>query len=394
MMDTTGRHTRRLWIDPDDINELLVGLVDAGDQKAADGGGKQEEVPVLSAGDFLVRDDEGAPAACPEPVSVISPDVQSRLNERLARIRRMAAESGAIAGMPVGGSADVGGETESKAGARNKPQYDLGPGPVRLAGVAEGFSREQEVGLSSAAQEESGCSLPSSPSSPAPTAGNSPQEEKIDAAGSLESGSDFGGVGGGWVSSQVEPPRASRIGSRDRFGEPANEVGQEVVSQPQEGEVVKGVSSLYGGTGGVRSPSAGESFAQSEAGQVAAEFRPSQSPLWEKFGELARWIESEFGVDRFVLADEHGEPIEMRGIERGRFSVGGDLAVLLQRARQAIGSSETGIHLATAVGEGEYLCVVNCPSPDFPLCIGLLTRQRIPFRSMLAIGSALEKILS
>ncbi len=344
-MDTIGRHTRRLWIDPNSISSLFDGLGGAAeDQDTAHKDAYGRILGAETAFDFLTEEAVSAPVVVPARVSEVSPEIQLRLNERLARIRSLATESGAIVGRSVDKTLESRGEKNVKRGAHS-PHAKV----AKVAKVALGT----ETGSWLAPDQSEKTQGDSEYSNDAHDSAGYSGEENV--------ASDWAAGRGGWGE------RGKRVTLENgATKQPADDVSPSIQD---------------------------EKIPVSDLAEIAT-FSPSQELLWGRFEELGGWIFNEFGINQFAVIDEQGESIEVRGLERERLEDTGDLALLFQRGRRAIGNTETGIHLATARGAGEYFCVINCSSERFPICIGLLTAERISFRKMLLIGSALEKTLT
>jgi hypothetical protein len=361
MMDTTEQHTRRLWIDPDAMSELVSGLVETGHERAMEDGKEaakwaelSDELLAVVDDDKIVREEIEAFAESPAGAPTVAPEIFERLNQRLALIRDVAARSGAMAADRVGReSSTTGAVAVEGASCFASPEAEecvagdseVKPRSDESTDGIEGATREQEQQGSAAVR-----ALPGLPE----------------------------GILYAEAGKSQQNPAAHDDENFARFRDRVASLCKDVSGGPR-----KQVAAAAEDDASLR--------VRADSGSI--EFSSHASPQ-EKFATLAQWLEGEIGEKRFVLVDEHGLPIDLWGIERQRFDEGGDLSVLLQRARQAIGATEIGIHLAIDDAEGESLCVVNCPNIDFPICIGIVTLERIPFRKMVAIGNALERTFS
>jgi len=364
-MEPRSKLTHRLWIDPERIGNLVDGLGDT-ERPGSDHGGldlPNEEGWHSPDPPRLMPENPSAEVARPAPVSEVSPDIQDRLNRRLARIRQIATDSGALASSP-------------------KP---------KVASLAQPAAEAAPIEDATPATDEPTPTNRIESDSPAPEA---PEQPSIKPERNDNPSSSLVAVPQPWGATTTNHGTDSPAQTPTPTEQPAEAEAELEAEAEAEAEVEAEAPTAEPTPEPILHTTKIETqqAASSSPLKVPSPFFPPKAPLWEQFSALANWIEVEVGVPRLFIADELGQPIEARLIERNRLVGEGDLADLMNRAKSAIGTTETGIHLALETGDDEtHLCVINCPSEEFPIAIGLLTSQRVPFATMLVIGEALER---
>jgi len=384
-METRARHTPRLWIDRQLLGDLLTGL---GDDAEAFEPQPQE---VLEA---LPREPSWTPVETPlmpssldadrpvrrQQVSEVSPGVQSRLEAQLAQIRDHASRSGALAHAPAPSPND---DAPAPAPVDEAPA----PAPVDEAPAPDAAPEPVPTPEETAAAQQVAAPTDQVPSQPEVTTETSVwtnfQTRESESAG-IVAGSTTSALELAALESLPDDPAQAEEVS----GEEAIESKDANRAAAPEQPVV---------TASIPDHPPRQTVDQDDAEHwVAPESpnpfsSPANAPLWERFAALGRWVSKEFDLGRYFITDELGQTIETQGIDREFIAGGGALSELMSRARQATGGSELGIHLQVHdQAEANYLCVVNCPTRDYPIAMGLLCPDRIPINGMELIGQALK----